>query len=61
MIRPLMAEQSKSEIFGAPKSKCMTFELFEGRRMIHKVIETIRYKDRYYFVVSGGVGNLLAA
>ena len=56
-----MTKQNIDGIAEDPKSKSMSFELFKGKKMVHKIIETIRYKDHYYFVVSGSIGNLLAS
>lgn len=37
------------------------FDLFKGSKMLRKVIETIRYKDSYFFVINGSIGNLNAS
>ena len=45
----------------APQNRTISFEMFKGSKMIHKVIETITHRDAYFFIISGSIGNLISS
>lgn len=45
----------------APQNRAISFEMFKGSKMIHKVIETIKHRDTYFFIISGSIGNFISS